>query len=298
MAERVSVVLPTYERGHVVGRAIESVLEQSYDRLDLLVVDGGSADGTSAVVDSFDDPRVSYHRREEPAGVSAARNVGVRETDGDLVAFIDADDRWRPTKLERQVTALADRGPDWAVAYTGIEKDTGEPRTRAGASGDVAPAVRRMAVPTYTSTILVRRQAFEAVGGFDESLPCFEDWELCLRLAADYRFRYLADPLVVKGTGDDNVSAQPARLVAALRRLRDRYDLPDETLARLLVDVGVTSCEAGDLATGRRYLCRALARSPGRPKALAALVLSLTGSPTVFDAAMERVYAIERRLAT
>lgn len=290
----VSVVLPTYDRGPVVGDAIESVLAQTYDRLELLVVDGGSTDGTRAVVESIADPRLRYHRRPEPAGVSAARNLGVAETTGEFVAFVDSDDRWRPDKLERQVTALRRSTDEYAVSYTGIEKADGEPRTRRGTSGDVERAVRRMAVPTYTSTLLVRRRAFEACGGFDESLPCFEDWELCLRLAADYRFRYVDDPLVLKGMTGDNVSADPDRLVDAIRRLRARDDLPDETLGRLLADAGVTCCEAGELRRGRRYLWRALQLHPDQPNAMAALALSLTASTSVFDAAMDRLYALER----
>jgi glycosyltransferase involved in cell wall biosynthesis len=86
----VNVVLPTYDRGDVVGDAIESVLDQTYRNLELLVVDGGSTDETLAVVESAADPRLSYLRRDEPEGVSAARNVGIRAAEGELVAFIDS----------------------------------------------------------------------------------------------------------------------------------------------------------------------------------------------------------------
>ncbi len=293
----VSVVLPTHERGAVLGEAMASVLGQTYEALELLVVDGGSTDRTPEVVESFDDPRVRYHRRAEPAGVSAARNLGVEETDGEFVAFVDSDDRWHPEKLRRQVAALRERGPDCAVAYCGIEKSSGEPRTRDGASGDVEAAVRRMAVPTYTSTLLVRRAALQACGGFDEGLPCFEDWDLCLRLAADHEFAHCEGPLVEKGTAGDNVSAQPDRLAAAVERLRSKHDLPDGTLARLLADVGVTYCEAGRLREGRAYVRRALRLDPRRPGTAAAYLLSLPGSPAAFDAGMNAVYALERHVA-
>lgn len=292
-----SVVLPTRNRASVLGDAIENVLAQEYDPLELLVVDGGSADGTRGVIDSFDDPRLRFRRRAEPAGVSAARNRGVRETDGEFVAFLDSDDRWRTDKLRRQVATLREAGGAAALAYTAVEKPFGEPRTRSGASGDVEDAVRRMAVPTYTSTLLVRRDALEAFGGFDEALPCFEDWDLCLRLAAGYEFRYVDAPLVVKGTAGDNVSAEPDRLATAVGRLREKHDLPDETLARLLADAGCTHCEAGRLSEGRTFLRRALARDPWRPDAIAALALSLPGSPAAYDAGMGRFYALKRLLA-
>lgn len=293
----VSVVLPTYDRASVVGDAIRSVLAQTYGDLELLVVDGGSTDATPAVVRSFDDDRLRYRRRESREGVGAARNAGIAAARGDLVAFVDSDDRWRPEKLERQVASLAAAPDTCGLVLAGITKPAGEPRTREGASGDVHEAVRRMAVPTYTSTLLVTREALDRCGGFDERLDCFEDWELCLRLTREYTARFVADPLVVKGSGDDNVSADPDRLLSAYRLLDREYDLPDETRARLLADVGVTACEAGRLREGRRHLTRALRLDPARPTAVAALAGALTGSEATFDALMERVYDARRLLA-
>lgn len=291
----VSVVLPTYERGAVVGRAIESVLSQTYDRLELIVVDGGSTDETPAVVDSFDDDRLRYLRRERREGVGAARNAGIREADGDLIAFVDSDDRWRAEKLRRQVDAYERGGPNCGAVYTGMSKEYGEPIAMAWRSGDVAAAMRRLDLPTYTSILLFSREAIERCGAFDEDLPCFEDWELCLRVAEEYEFAYVDDPLVVKGTSGDNISADPDRLVRAIRRLRERYDLPAETEAQLFADAGVTHCEAGRLAEGRPYLRRALRRDV-RLNTAAALLFSLTGSPAAFDALMGGLYAVEGAL--
>lgn len=288
----VSVVLPTYNRASVLAGAIESVFAQTHQPLDLIVVDGGSTDGTDAVLDRVEDDRLRIVRREEPAGPSAARNAGVRAADGDYVAFIDADDRWRPPKLERQLAAL--RRVDGDVALTGLEKPSGEPRTRNGVEGDVREAVERLDVPTYTSTLLVSRAAFERVGGFDESLGCFEDWDLCLRLSRRYAFGFADAPLVVKGTDGTSISADPDRLAAAFRRLDRRYELPRTARAQFLADVGITHCEAGRLASGRSYIVRSLRLDPGRPKIVAALAFSLTGSPALFDAAMEGVYGAER----
>ncbi|NEU56556.1 glycosyltransferase family A protein [Halorussus sp. MSC15.2] len=306
----VSVVLPTYHRASVLGDAVESVLGQTHDDLELLVVDDGDDDATPELVSSFDDDRLRYVRRDESArrddsaGVSSARNEGVRRTDGDVVAFVDSDDRWHPDKLRRQVRALrqagdADDGPssdEYGVVYAPVTKRDGEPRTRECASGDVFEAVRTMSVPTYTSTLLVRREAFEQVGGFDERLGCFEDWDLCLRLARDWRFECVDAPLVLKGTEAGNVSADPDRLARSVERLFEVHDLPDEARARLLADAGTTYCEAGRLAEGRPYLRRALGLD-FRPNAAAALALSLSASPRAFDAGMGAVYGVEQLLA-
>ncbi|QLG60423.1 glycosyltransferase family 2 protein [Halorarum salinum] len=290
----VSVVLPTYDRAATLPGAIESVLAQTHRPVELVVVDGGSTDDTDEVLEAVDDERLRVLRRESPAGPSAARNAGVRATDGEFVAFVDADDRWRPRKLERQFAAM--ERADAPVSLTGLEKSAGEPRTRGGAEGDVHGAVRRLEVPTYTSTLLASRDALADVGGFDESLGCFEDWELCLRLSREYGFTFVDDPLVEKGTNGDNVSADPDRLAAAFHALDRRYDLARSARVRLLADVGVTYFEAGRFAEGRPYAARSLALDVRRPKVAVALVLSLTGSPTAFDSAMERVYGAERLL--
>ena len=304
----VSVVLPTYERADSVGEAMESVLAQTRADLELLVVDGGSDDRTPEVVRGFDDPRVRYLRRDERGGVSAARNRGVAAAAGDLVAFADDDDRWHPEKLERQVAALRDASgsasgatdggtdadADPAVVYCGMEKAGGQPLTREGQSGDVYDAVRRMDVPTYTSTLLVRRDAVEAAGGFDERLPCFEDWELCLRLARDHRFVAVDDVLVEKGGEGDGISADGDRLAEAVAVLADEYALPAATWAQLLADVGRTYCEGGRLTAGRPYLRQALRLDPTRYRAAAALLFAAPGSPRAFDAATRAMYTAER----
>lgn len=289
----VSVVLPTYDRASALPGAIESVFAQTHQPLELLVVDGGSTDGTDEVLAAVDDERLRVHRREEPAGPGAARNAGVGMADGEYVAFVDADDRWRPSKLERQLAAM-DRA-DAAVALTGLEKSAGEPRTRDGVEGDVHDAVRRLDLPTYTSTLVAERSALVGAGGFDEALDCFEDWELCLRLSRDHAFAFVDDPLVLKGTGE-NISADPDRLASAFRRLDRRYDLPRTARTQFLADVGITHFEAGRLAEGRPYVVRSLRLDPRQPKAVAALALSLAGSGDLFDGAMARVYGAERLL--
>ncbi|WP_254546551.1 glycosyltransferase family 2 protein [Halomarina pelagica] len=294
----VSVVLPTYDRASVLGGAVESVFEQTHAPLELIVVDGGSTDGTVDVLDAIDDDRLRVLRREAPDGPSASRNAGIRAAAGDLVAFVDDDDRWRPEKLRRQVDALARE--DASASLTRVTKADGEPRTRTGVSGDVYEAIRRLDLPTYTSTLVARRSALGEVGGFDESLGCFEDWELCLRLARERAFAFVDEPLVVKGTGQGNISAEPDRLARAFDRLDRRYDLPRTARARFLADVGMTHCEAGRIDEGIPHLIRSLRLDPTRAKVAIALALALAasvaGTATPFTGGMDRVYGIERSL--
>jgi len=108
----VSIVLPTYERETLIGRSIRSVIDQTYDDFELIVVDDGSADATAEEVARCGDRRTSYIRLDENRGAAAARNVGIRHAVGRFIAFQDSDDEWVPTKLERHMGAFATCAPD------------------------------------------------------------------------------------------------------------------------------------------------------------------------------------------
>lgn len=103
---KVSVIIPTYNRAHLIGRAIKSVLNQTYKDFEIIIVDDGSTDKTEEVVKDFKDERVRYIRREKNKGGSAARNTGIKAARGEYIAFQDSDDEWLPEKLEKQMKAF------------------------------------------------------------------------------------------------------------------------------------------------------------------------------------------------
>jgi len=216
---RVSVVIPAYRRGDVVGRAVDSALAQTVDDIEVVVVDDGSEDGTETVVTGYDDPRVRYLAHERNRGVSAARNTGVEAATGEYVAFLDSDDEWLPRKLQRQLAVLGDRGEGWVGAYCDVATADLSLLGRLGAalservvrSGGLAEGGRELAEALVTmrvfmspgSTLLVEREAVRAAGGFDEGLSIYEDWDLVLRVLAAGRIAHVAEPLAVTHfTGD------------------------------------------------------------------------------------------------
>jgi glycosyltransferase involved in cell wall biosynthesis len=198
---RISVVIPTYNYGRFIARAIESVLGQTLVPAEIIVVDDGSADDTGAVVQGFGD-RVRYVRQEN-RGVSEARNRGVAETAGELVAFLDADDTWEPTKLEKQVERFAADG-EIGLVHCGMrefDSETGETLEMHldGGEDDVAENLLMWDGPVVVGpggTIMVSRKAFEEAGGFDSRLKCGEDWDLCYRIARRYKVGFVPEPLV------------------------------------------------------------------------------------------------------
>ena len=221
---KVSVVIPTYNRAHLIVDAVASVLAQRHTDLELVVVDDGSTDDTAGRIAAIRDPRLTYVRARH-AGVSAARNLGVRRTAGALVAFLDSDDLWQRDKLACEVAVLA-RHPEVDVVFSDLEKRHGD-RVYGSFMRETAVFSRRLRdvsypdglvlppremqlclleeVPIKPSALVVRRSAFERVGGFDEDWTSSEDWEFLLRLARDHRFAYLDRPLTVLFISPDSL---------------------------------------------------------------------------------------------
>ena len=200
--QKISVVIPTYNYGRFIAEAIESALVQTRKPDDVIVVDDGSTDETEAAVRRLEADRVRYIRQPN-AGVCVARNRGVAESSGDLIAFLDADDTWEPTKLEKQL-AMFEADPEIGLVHCGMREFDGESgETRVlrldGQDGWVAHEIllwERPAIIGPGGTIMVNREAFASVGGFDERMKVGEDWDFCYRVARRYKVGFVREPLV------------------------------------------------------------------------------------------------------
>lgn len=212
-AEAVSVIIPTYNRKNLLSFAIDSVLTQTYDRFELLVVDDGSEDGTEALVASYGN-RVRYISQENH-GASAARNTGIRAAANDLLAFLDSDDRFTPGKLADQAGAMTTR-PEYLVSHTDETwyrhgRILNQKNRHAREGGYLFTRCLELCA-VGMSTVMVRRQLFETVGYFDESLPCCEDYDLWLRVSVKYPFLLVPGPYTIKDGGRDDQLSQIHRV--------------------------------------------------------------------------------------
>jgi glycosyltransferase involved in cell wall biosynthesis len=179
------------------------VLAQTYVDFEVVVVDDGSTDETAGVVAGFRDPRVRYVRLARNGGAGAARNVGIREARGRFLAFQDSDDEWLPSKLAQQMSAFARGSARLGMVYSDmklIRRDGSETDFPApGLLRDrlIDPATRFYQVHNLgIQSAVIKREYVEEVGGFNESLPAFEDMELFIRLSRLCNFRRLREPLV------------------------------------------------------------------------------------------------------
>lgn len=228
----VSVVLPVYNRAHLLPHAAASVLEQDYRELELIIVDDASTEDLQPVVEALGDDRVRYLRRTQNGGPAAARNTGIEAARGELVAFQDSDDEWLPQKLGRQVAAL-DARPEAVLAYTDVERFAdGRSIVYPGAqlrrkSGDLrTEALHSGVLFAYTQSWLVRRSALIAAGSFDVSFRRWEDWELCIRLTQHGPVVHIPGVFVTSRRVDDSITNDMNLCAPAVRKIIDKH-LPD-----------------------------------------------------------------------
>jgi glycosyltransferase involved in cell wall biosynthesis len=193
----ISVIMPVFNGAATIVSAIASVLEQSHDNLELIVVNDGSTDATFSIVSAICDTRLRIINQEN-RGVSAARNAGLARSTGHYIAFIDADDIWVQYKLEKQRDALligeADVAYCW-VDYINISGDTLHPDGRPRFEGNVYEQMLAHNFIHSGSNLLVTRAAYDRCGGFCDSLEAFEDWDFQLRLARHFTFACVPDVL-------------------------------------------------------------------------------------------------------
>lgn len=272
MGPLVSVVLPTYNRADVLDRAIDSVLSQTYENIELVVVDDGSTDGTQDLLESIDDPRLEVVVNEENRGQCDARNEGKAAANGSLLAYIDSDAVWRPRKLEEQVRAYrgSDDGDRDTVVFCVNEIHTKD-RTVEVPDPDELTSTDDLFLDLIqgtfidTSTLLVPTKLVEEVGGWDPKVDRLADWDLVLRLAKRARFAFVDEPLVESERREDSITnTHPA--VPSYRRILSKHPGASQhglpLFAGLLTREGHHLIRDGETERGRRYLLEAIRHEP------------------------------------
>jgi glycosyltransferase involved in cell wall biosynthesis len=216
----VSVVIPAYNAAEFLGEALDSVLAQTYQPLEVIVVDDGSEDESPQVVATYAD-KVTYIQKER-AGPASARNIGIRASSGEWVAFLDADDLWMPTLLEKLVKKAVQTGADLAfsdwvplvngsvIGPSNLERSGVKARLDTLASNGVLvnPFKLLLEVGCYfsPSSVLVRKDSLLEIGLLDESIYGTEDLDLWLRLSLRYRFAALNEVLSLRRIHGRNIS--------------------------------------------------------------------------------------------
>lgn len=205
---RVSVIIPTYNSAPYLKQAVDSVLAQTFQDYEVIVIDDGSTDDTESLMNSYGSP-VRYIRQSN-GGVAVARNRGIDESLGEYVAFLDADDVWLPGKLELQIAAL-DQSPDAGVCYADFFIVAPDLTVRSRVSmpqqdTTLSDLLLRGNVVGTPSTVVCHRERIKQAGGFDRAFSYGADWEMWIRLASATEFIHVKEPLILYRQHDSNMS--------------------------------------------------------------------------------------------
>lgn len=292
-APDVSVIIPTYNYGGFIARAVDSVLSQSYRSLELLVVDDGSTDSTREILLAYSDKRVQYLRHEHNRGKSNTRNTGILASRGQFLAFLDSDDWWMPEKITRQIECFHEGTSHLGVVYTSAKVLNESSNTICGrlmptSRGDVLRnLLEANKLGGGSSSVMIRRQCFDDVGCFDESLTHCEDWDMWIRIAAkNYAFDYTPEDLVILTKHHKNSSADLRGMILGREALLDKhrslyrqYPLVHSTQHYV---VGLQCFKEGMMTAGRKHFLDAFRYSEKTAlsikfRSVLQLIASITG---------------------
>lgn len=220
----VSVIIPTYNRGHVIRESIESVLQQTFSDFELIIVDDGSVDNTQKIIEEIQDDRISFIQLKKNAGACHARNVGVNNARGKYIAFQDSDDIWYLDKLEKQVAFLLKNKAD--MVFCQMISQNGKKETMYPPKGYRNVEINKREILKNflgsTQTFLIRKECFDTIW-FDENLPRYQDWEFLIQATSSYKVMYQAESLVVQRLGSDSISTNPRKGFSALQYILNKY---------------------------------------------------------------------------
>lgn len=252
MQSNISVIIPLYNKAAEIERTLRSVLEQSLQPLEIIVVDDGSTDGSAAIVERVGGERVRLIRQQN-RGVSAARNKGIELSRGEYVAFLDGDDRWQPDYL-KSLTDFIARYPDCGAYGVAFYVDSGEglvladtPQTEGEVDFFAESMQRYVLIP---SAATLRRDVLLDVGGFPNGMRMGEDQFLWTKVARSAKVAFLPTPLVVYSRAASNRSAatyRPEQTIYSFEQLYDAQaeDLSNEYIARVALGKAIVESVSG-----------------------------------------------------
>ncbi|WP_238915449.1 glycosyltransferase family 2 protein [Clostridium sp. YIM B02555] len=220
----ISIIIPTFNRANTIERSVLSILDQTYQDFELIIIDDNSQDETEVIVRRMNDKRIKYIKHERNLGANAARNTGVRAAKGELIAFQDSDDKWHNDKLEIQLKALKDYNADIvACSYNRYKNDSVDLMPKESIKDSEIKKKLLYGSFISTQTVLGKKECFYNEE-FDETLPRFQDWELMIRLSQKYNIHFINNPLVDVFLQEDSLTKSHQKGLNALRLIKDKHN--------------------------------------------------------------------------
>ena len=277
---KVSVIIPTHNRAEFLRSAITSVLKQTFQDFEIIIIDDASKDHTREVITHFNDTRIKVIHNQVSKGAAGSRNIGVMNTNCGYIAFLDDDDEWLPEKLKIQNRLLDNSSPEVGGICTGcftIEKMRG----------------RVLPINNYenndlskgnfitTSSLLLRRRCFEQCGLFDEHMPTGSDYDMWIRISEKFSFKIIKDALVNYYIHENSLTLNYEKKIIGLEILFKKHDdffkqHPKE-YSRWHLNLGVLYCYRGEVRKGRKAFSKSIRMNPFEIRNYFNFTLSLLG---------------------
>lgn len=271
---KVSVVIPAYNAMTYLPQTLDSVLRQTFTDFEVLIINDGSTDNIIQWASEITAPRVKLISQENQ-GLPGARNTGIAHAQGEYIAFLDADDLWEPTKLDKQIHCFQEN-PNAGVVYTWslLIDEYGKPTGRIFASqaeGKIWRQLLETDVISNGSSATVRRDCFEVVGLFDRTLTSAEDLDMWLRIAAHYSFVVVKEPLTLYRQYSSSMSKNRQRMFQNLQTVIEKafqaaplemLYLKNRAYASITLNQAWWSVDEGDYKTARLWQRQAYLHYP------------------------------------
>jgi len=272
----ISVVIPVHKRTYFLQKAIKSVLEQTYSNFEIIVVDDNSNSTISnlikGIVKNFNDSRIRYIDHGINRGVSAARNTGIRSSNGKYIAFLDSDDEWFPEKLEKQIKIFKNESNKLGAVYCGvtyideksnsINKELIPPDKK----GNIYEDLLYKNCVGGCSSVMVKKECFNRVGVFDEKFPVCQDLDMWIRIAKCYRFSFVKSYLVKYRIHPEQQTKNYDLMILDINRIQVKYvnELKKRpySYSRRYFFIGNMLCHLGRMREGQSYLLKAISIYP------------------------------------
>ncbi len=283
---KISVVMPTYNRAHFLRKSIDSVLSQTYENFEIIIIDNNSTDNTTDLLRNYNDKRIKYVENNENRGCGGARNQGMEMARGDYITFLDSDDEIFSTKFEKQLENFHALPNKFGLIYCGFcyaSGKTGEIVKYISPElyGDVYNnLLERNLFPIHAP--IIRRECFQKCGMLDVTLPACEDWDIWIRISRYYKFAFVPDILAKYNIHGKQKSTEVESVIMARERIVEKYrselDKRPRALARSLKKIASLYCLNDKPVEGRKYFVASIRAYPFHYGTYVHLWLSLLSS--------------------
>jgi glycosyltransferase involved in cell wall biosynthesis len=247
----ISVVIPAYKRGHIIERAIRSILGQTHQDFEIIVVDDGSRDNTELIVASLskEEPRIRYFCHKTNRGAQAARNTGAKAAQGEWIAFLDSDDYFTPNCLELRISTAQNEGVK-VVHSKCLVLESDESITASGSPSLGGYIYRDLLInpgPLF-SGLFIAKEALEKIGYLDEQIISYQDWDTVIRLAKFFPFGFVAEPTFIYDCrGDDTISKNMVREAEGYKQVFNKHFL------EIVMQLGIRTVAHHYRSIAKRY---------------------------------------------